>query len=154
MTDTAEMRLEQLRERILSFRRERDWEQFHTPKNLAASVTIEAAELLEHFQWLQDGTELSLDKKGEVAEEVADVFIYLLLLSHELDIDLIAAAEAKLAENARSEGRLARLICRAEYALVQSRGHMDLTRLANHLQSFGNSVRYGCLHRVRAGPGC
>ena len=92
--------LKRLREELLQFRAERDWEQFHTPRNLAASVVIEAAELLEHFQWQREGEALSEAQRAAVAKELADVFIYLVLLSNDLDIDLVSAATAKVRENA------------------------------------------------------
>jgi len=92
--------LELLRDDLLSFRRERDWEQFHTPRNLAASIVIEAAEILECFQWQRDGERLSDAGRAAASKELADVLIYLVLLSHELGVDLIAAAREKLAENA------------------------------------------------------
>ena len=87
--------------KLLSFARERDWEQFHSPKNLAMALTGEAGELLEHFQWLtqQQSYELPPDKKDEVALEMADIFIYLIRMSERLDIDLIAAANRKVAIN-------------------------------------------------------
>ena len=78
---------------ILEFRRERDWEQFHTPKNLAISVSVEAGELLELFQWT------NLAPKDEISHEIADVFIYLILLSHDLGIDLLGAVRLKMNEN-------------------------------------------------------
>src|SRR5262245_61280273 len=88
---------------IDKFVAERDWAQFHTPKNLAMSVAIEAAEILEHFQWLtgEESRELTPDKRHEVANEIGDVLIYLLRLSRTLDIDIIAAARNKLGENRR-----------------------------------------------------
>jgi dCTP diphosphatase len=92
--------LEALRDALLAFRAERDWEQFHTPRNLAASVVIEAAEVLEHFQWLRDGEALAEEQRAEIGKELADVFIYLILISHDLGVDLLAAAAAKLKENA------------------------------------------------------
>jgi dCTP diphosphatase len=92
--------LDALRDELLAFRAERDWEQFHTPRNLATSVAIEAAELLEHFQWLRDGEALSEGQRVEAGNEMADVFIYLLLLSNDLGIDLVSAAAAKIRENA------------------------------------------------------
>jgi len=84
------------------FARARDWEQFHTPKNLACALSVEAAELLEHFQWLTEAQSQSLrpDKTAEVAAEAADVFLYLLQLCDKLGIDLIAAAQAKMLVNA------------------------------------------------------
>lgn len=81
---------------------ERAWEQFHTPKNLAAALSVEAAELLEIFQWLTDEQSGNLTARQEqaVREELADVFLYLLRLSDRLGVDLVAAADAKLARNA------------------------------------------------------
>ena len=88
---------------IDAFVLERDWSQFHTPKNLAMSVAIEAAEILEHFQWLtgDESRALTRDKRDEVANEIGDVLIYLMRLSRTLDIDMVAAARDKLDENRR-----------------------------------------------------
>ena len=96
-------RLDVLRERLREFVRERDWEQFHSPKNLAMAMIVEAAELVEHFQWAteQETRELSAEKLAEVEQEVADTFIYLLRLSDVLGVDLIAAAHDKMDRNAR-----------------------------------------------------
>ena len=90
-----------LNQKLLSFARERDWEQFHSPKNLAMALAGETGELLEHFQWLsqQQSYELSPDKKEEVALEMADIFIYLIRMSERLDIDLVGAANRKVAIN-------------------------------------------------------
>ena len=88
--------------RIRKFRDERDWMQFHDPKNLAVSIMIEAAELLEHFQW-KDKAEAERHvntNKDAVAEEIADVAIYLLELADNLGIDLKKAIHAKLDRNA------------------------------------------------------
>ena len=85
---------------LLEFRRERDWEQFHSPKNLAISISIEAAELLELFQWLECHEILQPEKKKQAAEEIADIFIYLILISHGLGVDLIEAAKRKILDNA------------------------------------------------------
>jgi NTP pyrophosphatase (non-canonical NTP hydrolase) len=93
--------LTQLRDAIREFTRERDWDQFHTPKNLAASVSIEAGELLEQFQWLQSGeaSELGAARLTEVRHEMADVLVYLIRLADKLDIDLATAVIEKLALN-------------------------------------------------------
>jgi NTP pyrophosphatase (non-canonical NTP hydrolase) len=93
--------LSELRERVREFVRERDWDRFHTPKNLAASVCIEAAELLEPFQWLQTGaaSELSEPRREHVQHELADVLIYLICLADKLDVDLAYAVREKLALN-------------------------------------------------------
>jgi NTP pyrophosphatase (non-canonical NTP hydrolase) len=97
MTDS----LDDLNRRLLAFARERDWEQFHSPKNLAMALAGEAGELLEHFQWLteQQSAALDADKKREVALEMADILIYLIRLSERLNLDLIAAAYEKVAIN-------------------------------------------------------
>ena len=93
--------LQPLVEALRAFARDRDWEQFHTPKNLASALSVEAAELLEHFQWLTEAQSqtLSVDKREQVAAEAADVFLYLLRLCDTLDIDLLAAAQRKLVVN-------------------------------------------------------
>ena len=91
-----------LRDALRRFAAERDWRQYHTPKNLAMAMIVEAAELVEHFQWLtpEQSLSLSAEKLGEVREEVADTLIYLVELADALDIDLIAAARDKMAKNA------------------------------------------------------
>lgn len=93
--------LEALRERVEAFARARDWEQFHSPKNLAMALIVEAAELVEHFQWLTEAQSQTLDpaKREQVALELADIFIYLVRLADRLDIDLLDAAQRKIALN-------------------------------------------------------
>jgi NTP pyrophosphatase (non-canonical NTP hydrolase) len=93
--------LAELREHLRRFAQARDWDQFHSPKNLAMALIAEAAELVEHFQWLTEAqsAELSAEKKAEVAEELADVLVYLVRIADKLDIDLLAAASAKMARN-------------------------------------------------------
>ena len=93
--------LMRLRALVRAFVDERDWDQFHTPKNLASALTVEAAELLEHFQWLQSGRadELGADKLVEVRHEMADVLVYLVRLADKLDVDLVAAVEEKMVLN-------------------------------------------------------
>ena len=93
--------LDDLNARLLDFARERDWEQFHSPKNLSMALAGEAGELLEHFQWLSEeaSTRLGGEKLDEVALELADILIYLIRLSERLDIDLVEAAYRKLAIN-------------------------------------------------------
>ena len=95
--------LEHLRDQLRSFAAERDWDQFHSPKNLASALSVEAAELLEKFQWLTEAQSLQLTPAAleEVRSEVADVLLYLIRLSDKLGIDLIAAANAKLILNAQ-----------------------------------------------------
>jgi NTP pyrophosphatase (non-canonical NTP hydrolase) len=92
-----------LRLALRQFAAERDWDQFHSPKNLAMALTVEAAELLEHFQWLRDGSpaELTQEAKAQVREELADVFLYLVRLADKLGVDLMQAAKDKLEVNAR-----------------------------------------------------
>ena len=94
--------LDDLRERQRQFAAERDWEQFHTPKNLSMSVAIEAAEIMEHFQWLTpaQGAALDAGARHEVALEIADVLLYLVRLADVLDIDMAAAAREKIGLNA------------------------------------------------------
>lgn len=88
---------------LRAFAQERDWAQFHAPKNLACALSVEAAELLEHFQWLTEAQSrtLSPDQRQAVAAEAADVFLYLLQLCDQLGIDLADAARAKLVVNAQ-----------------------------------------------------
>jgi len=97
----SEGELAQLRAIVRQFVEERDWDQFHTPKNLAAALTVEAAELLEHFQWLKEGRaeELGPDKLVEVRHEMADVLVYLVRLADKLDVDLLAAVRDKMVLN-------------------------------------------------------
>ncbi len=99
---SAEDPLIELRDRLRHFAAERDWDQFHSPKNLAMALSVEVAELVEHFQWLSEDASLSLpaDKLLEVGEEAADVLVYLIRLADKLGIDLAAAARAKIAVNA------------------------------------------------------
>jgi len=86
---------------INQFRVDRDWKQFHNPKNLAISLSLEASEVLEHFQWktLEESKNLSSEKKSQLKQEVADVAIYLLYLCDELDINLIESIKEKLIIN-------------------------------------------------------
>ena len=96
-------RLEELRDRLREFVRERDWEQFHSPKNLAMAMIVEAAELVEHFQWLTEAQskELTPEKREQVSHEIADTFVYLLRMADVLGIDLIEAANAKITLNGK-----------------------------------------------------
>jgi dCTP diphosphatase len=96
-------RLEALRARLAEFAAERDWDQFHNPKNLAMALAGEAGELVEHFQWLtfEEAASLPHDTREQVALEAADVLLFLLRLCDKLGIDLAAAAERKLAINAQ-----------------------------------------------------
>lgn len=87
---------------IRRFRDERDWMQFHNPKNLAISISLEANELLEHFQWrsFEESEAHAEDDREAIADEMADVAIYLAELADNLGIDLLAAMESKIAKNA------------------------------------------------------
>ena len=94
--------LESLRNQLRTFAADRDWDQFHSPKNLAAALAVEAAELLEHFQWLTEAQSQQLPPEtlNEVRAEVADVLLYLVRISDKLGIDLNEAANAKIKLNA------------------------------------------------------
>ncbi len=103
MSDSGYQSLEQLRDALRAFALERDWDQFHSPKNLAMALAVESGELLEHFQWLTEAAsqQLSAEQRREVAAELADVFIYLVRLADKLGIDPLQAAGAKMALNAQ-----------------------------------------------------
>jgi dCTP diphosphatase len=94
--------LESLREQLREFAAARDWDQFHSPKNLATALTVEAGELLEIFQWLSDeqSRRLGPEALAAASDEVADVLLYLIRLADKLGIDPIAAANRKLLANA------------------------------------------------------
>jgi dCTP diphosphatase len=94
--------LDILREKMRSFAQERDWDKFHSPKNLSMALAGEAGELLELFQWLteEESTILDADKKKRIAEELADIQLYLVRLSDKLSIDLFVACEEKIKSNA------------------------------------------------------
>lgn len=94
--------LETLRDALRAFCAERDWHRFHTPKNLVMALSVEAAELVEHFQWstAEESLAADADKRAAVADEIADVLIYLTELADVLGIDPIAAARAKIVKNA------------------------------------------------------
>ncbi|HEU4517353.1 MAG TPA: nucleotide pyrophosphohydrolase [Steroidobacteraceae bacterium] len=95
--------LEDLKARVRAFVAERDWERFHSPKNLAMALSVEASELVELFQWLTEEESAKLDdaRRQRVAEELADVLWFLVRLSDRLDIDLLEAAGQKLVANAK-----------------------------------------------------
>jgi len=94
--------LKELRERQRRFVAERDWDRFHSPKNLAMALTVEASELVEIFQWLSEEESVRPDaeRRRRAAEELADVLWFLVRIADRLDIDLLEAAEAKFARNA------------------------------------------------------
>jgi NTP pyrophosphatase (non-canonical NTP hydrolase) len=95
--------IEALRDALRAFAAERDWEQFHSPKNLAMALSVEAAELLEVFQWMGDDESRKLDPAAHAAasEEIADLLLYLVRLADQLGIDPVDAAQRKMADNAR-----------------------------------------------------
>ena len=97
----SEDRLAELQRRVAAFAAARDWDPFHSPKNLAMALSVEASELLEEFQWLTEEQSRSLDaeRRERVRLEMADVLIYLLRLAGKLDVDLPQAATDKLALN-------------------------------------------------------
>ncbi len=100
---TAGDPLRELAQALRRFADERDWEQFHAPKNLATALSVEAAELLEHFQWLgeDESRRLPPETLAKVGEEMADVLLYLVRLADKLDVDLVRAAKAKMQLNAQ-----------------------------------------------------
>ena len=94
--------LDALRDKLRAFADERDWDQFHSPKNISMALAVEASELLEHFQWLTEAQShnLSSEKREAVAQEIADVLLYLVRIADKLDINLLEAANKKLVLNA------------------------------------------------------
>lgn len=105
--------LSEIRNQLRQFALERDWDQFHFPKNLAAALVVEAGELLEHFQWLSEESSKVLppDEHAQVREEMADVLIYLVRLADKLGVDLASEALAKIEKNAK------------KYPVDKARGH-------------------------------
>jgi NTP pyrophosphatase (non-canonical NTP hydrolase) len=94
--------LRELRDALRDFAAERDWDQFHSPRNLATALAVEAAELLEPFQWLDEAQarDLAPATRAAVEEEMADVLLYLVRLADKLDVDLERAARSKILRNA------------------------------------------------------
>lgn len=117
---TSDKSLKDLQTIIRKFCDDRDWDQFHNPKDLSISLALEAAEVMEHFQW-KNADEMNVhikDKKGAVAEELADVFYWVLLLANKLDIDLVEAFEFKMKKN------------QAKYPIEKAKGsHKKYTEL-------------------------
>ena len=101
MSHGSDADLDALRRRLAAFAADRDWDQFHAPKNLAMALIAECAELVEHFQWLTAAQSAALtpERKAAVRLELADVLIYLVRIADKLDIDLVAAARDKIAIN-------------------------------------------------------
>lgn len=102
-TEVMPVDFRELEKLLVEFRDARNWKKYHTPKNLAISAVVELGELFEHFQWLSDEEILEAvkdpQKKEDIADEIADVIIYLVLLAHELEIDLDKAVDRKIREN-------------------------------------------------------
>ena len=90
-----------LRDSLRKFVAERDWDKFHSPKNLSMALSVEASELMEHFQWLSEeqSRKLPPEKLAQVRDEMADVLVYLVRLADKLDVDLLAAAAQKIEKN-------------------------------------------------------
>lgn len=104
--------MDTLRDALRAFNSERDWQKFHSPKNLAMALMVEAAELMEHFQWLtqEESRKLPSPKREKISEEIGDILIYLVNLADKLDVDPLNAAMAKLEKN------------RKKYPVSKSRG--------------------------------
>ena len=115
-TDSATT-VAELKTRVLAFARERDWEQFHSPKNLSMALAAEAGELMEHFLWAtnEQSRAVAADaaKRGKIADELADVVIYALELANATGLDVATAIEAKMAANAK------------KYPVEKARGRAD-----------------------------
>lgn len=113
----AETRLEELKQRVLAFARERDWGQFHSPKNLAMALAAEAAELMENFLWAtpEESRALAREprKREAIEQELADIVIYALQFANQTGIDVAAAIAAKMEINAR------------KYPVEKARGRSD-----------------------------
>ena len=101
MRKEAENTIAELTERIIRFRDARDWKQFHNPTDVSLSMVLEAGEVMEHFQWknAQEMDEYSRTHKEEIGEEIADVLYWILLLSHDLEVDPLKALEKKIIKN-------------------------------------------------------
>lgn len=95
--------LESIKNKLLLFRNERDWKKFHKPKDLAISLVLEANEFLEHFQWKTDVEikKYTTEQRDEIAEELADVFNWVILIAHDLKIDIIKSSLKKIEKNKR-----------------------------------------------------
>ena len=113
MKETSKFDLEKIYRIITNFREERDWEKFHNPKNLAISISLEANELLEHFQWkdLEESLGYAKNNKDKISSEIVDILVYILYLCNDLNIDLTKAIEKKIEEN------------KAKYPVSKSKGN-------------------------------
>lgn len=114
--------IEELTESLIEFRDARDWKQFHNPKDVALSMVLEAGEVMEHFQWKnkEEIEQYVKTHKDDIAEELADVFNWVLVLSHDLDIDILEASQKKIEKNA------------IKYPIEKAKGiHKKYTELEN-----------------------
>lgn len=93
--------LEDIKAKLKQFAKERDWEQFHSPKNLSMALSVEVAELVEHFQWLKEADSFRHERATQlaIAEEIADIQMYLILLADQLDIDIATSVNDKIEKN-------------------------------------------------------
>lgn len=120
MSQKQEPSLKDLQLMIRRFVDDRDWDQFHNPKDLSMSLALEVAEVMEHFQWKSDEEMAAhaIEKKGEISDELADVFYWVLLIANKLDIDLVNSFEKKMQKNI------------AKYPIEKSKGsHKKYTEL-------------------------
>lgn len=101
MADDESTTIASLRNEVKDFVAERQWEKFHSPKNISMALSVEAAELMEHFQWIspEESLALSSEKRVEVGEEISDVFCYLLAMANSLDIDIASTFDRKMKLN-------------------------------------------------------
>jgi NTP pyrophosphatase (non-canonical NTP hydrolase) len=119
---TTKLSLEEIQTIIRTFCDDRDWDQFHNPKDLSISLALEAAEVMEHFQWKNEAemAKHAVERKEAVGEELADVFYWVLLLANKLDIDLVDAFQKKMVKN------------EAKYPVAKAKGsHKKYTELAD-----------------------
>jgi NTP pyrophosphatase (non-canonical NTP hydrolase) len=94
-------KLKNLIKKIIKFREERNWKQFHNPKDVSLSLVLEATEVMEHFQWknIEEVKEYVKSNKDDIGEELADVLYWILLMSHDLNIDILDALDKKISKN-------------------------------------------------------
>ena len=113
-------KIDELTKRIVTFNNVRDWKQFHNPKDLSLSLVLEAAEVMEHFQWKnkEEMEKYVIEHKDEIGEELADVLYWILLISHDLNIDVLDALDKKMKKN------------EAKYPVKKSKGkHLKYNKL-------------------------
>ena len=93
--------MEELKQELRNFAKERDWDQFHSPKNLAMALSVEVSELIEHFQWLtqEESRNLNADKVKAIKDEIADIMIFLTMIADKFGIDVLEAAKEKIKIN-------------------------------------------------------